>query len=746
LDERIDPMRMMRRPIGAVLIAALLLVAGPAAGQAPEAAARGSVRGRVLDESGGGPLRAAVVEVLGIRDAATVSGGSGEYSLRGVPAGRRVIRARHLGHEPLEIEVVVPAGREVVVDLVLRLAPIVLQPLEVDGVRATMGVDTVSVPRGELGLANARAMLVSPGIAELGLADAAQRVPGPEPPDPTNVLYVRGAAADLKLVYLDGAPVYAPFPLGGLVDAFAPDALSSAAVFLGGAPARYDGGLSYVMDLRTRGGTPGALRSSGAVDLLSARGALEGGLAPGVAVLAAGRAVHGAGTMEPVPYNYAEGLVRADISLPGGAGLHLTGFTNEEEVALDDDPERSEAVTWGNAAAAARLVGRFAGHETEITLSRGSFQARVPRADPRSPLLDGSALRSRIAADLTREAASLLFRYGLSLDRMTHRYQARLEDGATTGASVTGDAAGAYIDLSWRPIERVRMRAGVRGDHFALEPKFVVAPRLAVTFLATERAAITVAGGKYHQYVRAPEGDVLFRPAGAEGAPPVKPLGVGESSHLAVSLDQDLGEGTRLGLEGFYKTFRNVPMGASNHATSSGVDLWMRRDSGSWTGWAGYSLAWLWTGGDGIAADRFSGRHLLTAGFGASIGDQARLETSFSYGAGLPYAAIPLLPPGYADAFDVQAGHLEARQLSNSADSPPLIPAPDRPYLRLDLSGTHTWEPTWRGRDVRIATYLKLLNTLGQRDALFYRYDGERQLRALGAIPVVPVVGLEWKF
>jgi hypothetical protein len=743
-------MRMIRLPIGAGLIAALLLAAGSAAGQAPGTgsgtAARGTVRGRVLDESGGGPLRSAVVEVVGVRDAATVSGGSGEYALTGVPSGRRVIRARHLGHEPLEIEVFVPADREIVVDLVLRLAPIVLQPIEVEGVRAVVAVDTVSVPRGELGLANARVMLISPGIAELGLADPAQRVPGPEPPDPSNVLYVRGAAADLKLVYLDGAPVYAPFPLGGLVDAFAPDALSSAAVFLGGAPARYDGGLSYVMDLRTRGARRGFLRSSGAVDLLSARGAVEGGVAPGVAVLAAVRAVHGAATLEPVPYSYTEGLVRADISLPGGAALHVTGFRNEEEVALDDDPRQADVVTWGNAAAAARLVGRFAGHETEITLSRGSFEARVPRADPRSPLLDGSARRSRIAADLTRKSAGVLFRYGLSLDRMTHRYQARLEDGARTGASVTGDAAGAYVDLTWLPIERVRMRAGIRADHFALEPKSVLAPRLAVTFLATERASVTVAGGKYHQYVRAPEGDVLFRPAGEEGDSPVKPLAVGESSHLAVSLDQDLGEGMRLGLEGFYKTFTNVPMGASDHATSSGVDLWMRRESERWMGWAGYSLAWLWTGGDGTAADRFSGRHLLTSGFGASIGDQARIETSFSYGAGLPYAAIPLLPPKYADAFDLAAGHRETTALNNSTDSPPLIPAPDRPYLRLDLSGTHTWEPSWRGRDVQISTYVKLLNTLGQRDALFYRYDGERQLRALGAIPIVPVVGVEWKF
>src|SRR5690606_37682435 len=143
-----------------------------------------------------------------------------------------------------------------------------------------------------------------------GLADAALGAPGQEPVDPSDVLYVRGTGTDLKLVYLDGAPVYAPFPLGGLIEPFTPGLLQSADIYLGGAPARYDGGLSYVLDLRTRGVRSDRVHSTGAVDLLSARVTVEAPIGSRAGVLFAGRSVHDRGTGPlsggPLPYGYAE--------------------------------------------------------------------------------------------------------------------------------------------------------------------------------------------------------------------------------------------------------------------------------------------------------------------------------------------------------------------------------------------------------------------------------------------------------
>ena len=35
---------------------------------------------------------------------------------------------------------------------------------------------------------------------------------------------------------------------------------------------------------------------------------------------------------------------------------------------------------------------------------------------------------------------------------------------------------------------------------------------------------------------------------------------------------------------------------------------------------------------------------------------------------------------------------------------------------------------------------------LGRRDALFYYHERDQQTRAIGSLPVLPVIGMEWRF
>jgi hypothetical protein len=43
--------------------------------------------------------------------------------------------------------------------------------------------------------------------------------------------------------------------------------------------------------------------------------------------------------------------------------------------------------------------------------------------------------------------------------------------------------------------------------------------------------------------------------------------------------------------------------------------------------------------------------------------------------------------------------------------------------------------------------YLRVLNALNRRDALFYRFDrGSNSAEPLGDLPILPVIGFEWKF
>ena len=232
-------------PLHLTLATVLLAVQVPTHGTI-----EGVVRG--YEQTSGRTLAFATVEAAtpgGHRTAAADS--LGRYRFEDLPAGLVRLRISHPGHRSARVDVQVPAGGTVSLDVDLERRPILLSPIEVLGDPVTRGrtPGAVDPPLADIEVIT---LGLSPGLGESGLGEAAATLPGNDPADPTDVLFMRGSTTDLKLVLLDGAPVYTPFHLGGLLSSFDAFALGGAALHVGGAPARYDGGLSYILDLRTR--------------------------------------------------------------------------------------------------------------------------------------------------------------------------------------------------------------------------------------------------------------------------------------------------------------------------------------------------------------------------------------------------------------------------------------------------------------------------------------------------------------
>lgn len=735
-------------------LALSLLLWSPVAGP-PD----GVVRGQVRSGTTGNPLPYATVELVDTRSGVrAVTDSTGSYVLAHVPAGRHLIRATHLDHAPFEVEILVPSGGQLVVDMALVLRPVEIPALTARA-RARPGEDTVPAGAPDLGAANVKILEATPGVAELGLAEAMRSAPGSDPSDPSDVLYIRGGAADLKLVLLDGAPVYAPFNVGGLVTAFEPEVLRGATLYLGGAPARYDGGLSYVLDLETRAGRRDATHATGAVDLLSGRALVDGPLGEHGGYMIGGRGVHGLGAAPLIngrfPYLYADGLARVDLDLGGEATVRATGFWNREAVRLSDDatdPQANSAY-WGNGAGSLRMRRPMLGGEGEFTVAYGNFEARLPIGSQKPLIADGVSQRVRLTADLSRRAGPTDFYYGLSYDRLWIRYTGGAAAGSGADsvfldAAAGGDAVGAYMDGAWQPGARVRVRGGLRADLFSGERLPRLGPRLSATWLLSDRASLTMAAGQYHQYVRASE-TALVSPPSASPLSPVPPLAVARASHLLLAFDQELVDDLRLDLEGYYKNFDGVPgLNGSRDAQahSSGVDLWVRRSSGRYTGWLGYSLAWIWSldGGRPAAADLFAGRQLLSAGVGGAITTRMHFDLRIGYGAGLPYTAVPR---GDVPAPSVNGVGTSLSAVDDAAP-PPNPSGPEDPYLRVDAELARTFVGQLFGAPFELTPYVRILNALDRRDAIFYQFDRgqDNQPRALATLPVLPIVGLSWRF
>ena len=758
---------LARLPLRCLLTAvAVASLAGEARAQDRLAGEHGAVSGEIRGRLEGvvTPLPYALVEAVsrGVRRSA-VADGSGRYSLEDLAPGEVTLSVTHVGYAPLTITVTLPGRESMTVDLELAARPVALPPVDVvgdatDSRTRGRGADEVDAPLSEIDL---EALDVGPGVGQPGLADVVAALPGNDPGDATDILFMRGSTADLKLVLLDGVPVYTPFHVAGLMKSFEQSVLGAAELHVGGAPARFDGGLTHILELRTRSARRDRLRVSGSVDFLAASTAIETPLGSRAGVIASARSLHGLGDAPlggAAPYGYRDALLAASAEPAPGHELRATGFVNEESVLLDAVNAPGSA-RWANRAGSVAYRADLDGVRFDLSAGVSAYRADLPLqpslppltppSTPLPPALLATAATDRVRAlgEVTWGDPGALMRAGLSVERIDEDFTARPQSGGP-GAVIrgTGGALGAFLDVT-RPIgEGLTLRAGARADYFGGGSTHI-APRAAITWEVGPEALLTIAAGRYHQPTRTSDVEVdrtLESLANGETTLAER-LQVATSDHIVLSLDQHLGEHIRMGLQGFWKSYQGLPSARRESVRSSGVDLRIVTADDRRAAWLGYGLSWFWSWIDlSGRATEFLGRHLLSAGASGRLVGPLQAEARLAYGAGLPYTSIP---------FGAQDAHLTSTTINQIAQSslssdPRLVEGLDENFLRLDLEVHALLEPTWGGRRVQVRPYVRILNALDRRDALFYTYQPWRSesMKPLAERPFLPVLGIAFSF
>ena len=720
------------------------------------------------------PLPFAIIQIsIPGEQRTTLADSLGRYRIEEVPRGTVRLTVSHVAHRSARVIVAVPDGKTVSLDIDLEWSPLALQPIRVlaDRIAPMRTPARMDTPLPTLEVI---ALEVSPGLGEAGLGEAAAALPGNDPADPSDVLFMRGSTTDLKLVLLDGAPVFTPFHLGGLLSSFDASVLGAAALHTGGAPARYDGGLSYILDLRTRPPQRDRLHVRGGLDLISGNIAAEGPIGERVGFVASSRSLHDYGAAllggGQTPYGYRDALGRIDARLGRGHSLNATAFWNRESVHLnlnpgDQNPGAAFAVpenaSWGNHALVLAYHGGVGDVAFDVTASASAYQAELPlrpsQDDPTPPadndgLLAGAENgRLRLALDGSAPLGRSRLRFGAVLDRTKTLYSARRFTDVGTGTGVEreaeGLAAGVYVDGVRNLAPGLDLRVGLRADAFSTERGVRLAPRVALLWSLSGEALLTVAAGRYHQFSRASDHQVDFTAAdGTLAAPAGTLLSVATADHVAVSLDQELTGRVRLGIEGFWKEFTGLGASGGEVLHSSGVDLQVLHEGAPVTAWLGYNLSWFWSGGSGFSGtSNFAGRQLLSAGLRGSEEARTGGAVTISYSAGLPYTSIPFGSRAAQDATTAEATALPG---GLAQEDPAFSGRPDDGFLRLDVELFTRFTARISGHDFDVRPYLRVINALDQRDALFYYFEPWRdeELRPLAQRSLLPVLGMEWRF
>jgi hypothetical protein len=751
---------MKPRGIRGLLLSGLLVAAlgAPAAAQSGLAEnptlVTGIVTGRFQDEVRSLPF--AMVEVLsGTARQRAITDADGRYVVHGLQPGEVTLSVRHAAYEPISMLVVVPEHETVSVDIELLAAPVALTPLDVRAsartrVRGISGVDDEDTdPELEM-----QALEVGPGLGEPGMADVIGALPGNDPGNPTDVLFMRGSTTDLKLVLLDGVPVYTPFHVAGLMRSFEPAVIGAAELHVGGAPARFDGGLSQILELTTRTARRDGIHMSSSVDLMSASGALEMPMGRKAGLVASARGLHGLGSRpfgSDRPYGYHDALLSTDFEPAAGHEIHLTGFLNDESVKLDLSPSDADA-RWANRAGSASYHGDLGAATVGLTAGMSGYRATLPlqphssSLEPLPPavLASGSTDRSRIVGEVAFGGAATTVRTGASYEHIDVSFSARELDGPN-GAYSHGstDALGAFLDASQSLGSNVSLRVGLRADHFGGESTRL-APRAAITWMVAPGAMISIAAGRYHQPTRTPDVDVeqTLVEVAESGVPPVDLLPIATADHVVFSLDHRLSEYVRIGLQGFWKSYEGLPSAEGAIVRNSGLDIRILRGSERAAAWLGYGLSWYWSAVDLSGRHSgFTGRHLLSAGVSGHLAGPFRGEARVAFGAGLPYTSIPL--SGSTDPMAGVSDPSGQDVVTNPFDS-----GLEDSFLRLDAEIYAILRPDWGSNGWTVRPYVRLLNALDRRDSLFYAFESWRSesVRPLAEMPVLPLVGVAVSF
>ncbi len=745
----------------------LALVAG--IGLAVQVAPQGSVRGQVREASGEQPLAGAVVRIVDL-DRLAITDENGHYLLADVPPGERRIRASIIGHSSLEVVLSVPENGHLAVDFILTTQPVEMPPVTAEGVpdaaRDSPGLSSEMVPA--TGTAVVRLLDASPGVSETGIAATAMALLASSPPSPDNILFVRGSGTALDFVLLDGAPVHSPLQLGGLLDPGLPPTVASATRWHGGAPARFDGGLSEVLSLETFGSPEGPPTANAFVDLVAAGATFRTGGGPARASFSA-RSLHGEGSGVFVdgafPQRYADVLTRLDVGLSDTDTLLVTGFWNRESVALPDARSPDRAPEWGNTAGSIRYRSRMDMGILEAGVSSGEFRNQLPIGAVDPVLASGTTKRTRVTLDILGDRRRVRYGFGMHLDRLalsTVFAEGPAAQRIEFGQANSAVALAGYFDLGFRMARGLRLSAGVRGNLYSGRLGNALSPRARLEWNASEDLLMTISAGQYHQLVVTPDTSVSAS-AALLASTEAQQLGAvfttispAEASHLVVGFSHSTAPGEQLALQGYWKTSRGLPVLGGADLQNAGFDLWLTQPAGRVVLWGNYSMAWAWTElVQGERTDIFSGRHYLRAGAMTDLGRGVRLDADVAYGAGLEFGEIPRPGPSNLSVVPGGAPDGDAPRASFAAVPGPgpitipaiLVTVPEGQYIRLNLRVTARFDSHLFGRRTSFYPYVRVINALDRSDAMFYQFDqaSDPAPRAFGAVPILPIIGVEWR-
>jgi outer membrane receptor protein involved in Fe transport len=746
-----------------ILLAFRLLIPGPGAAAAGKEKSA-SISGFVRDATNGEPLPYANVYLEGTR-LGSLTNLRGYFVIPRLEEGRYRVTVSILGYGRWQNEILLRSGQDTVLSVGLSPGTIQMGAVTKTAQRERFERE-VQISTSSLSM---RQLQLVPMLAEADVFRTIQLLPGVvSRSDFSSQLYVRGGSPDQNLVLLDGVSVYNPFHLGGVFSTFNVDAIKEIEFLSGGFPVEYGGRLSSVLAITNREGDTHAYHGTGSISLLSARALAEGPLPSGSFMISARRTYFDQifkHTDYAFPYYFYDFQGKINLDLSHRHRLTLSAFYGDDVLDFSaegdgDDVDVDLDWVWGNRTTS--LTWRYIMRPdlfSETVLSQSQFNnalsAAIESSGTATLALDNTITDYSAHTDLNYFGVrGHTIKLGISYSDLDFNYGLSIDAYPLLSYSAKPALTAIYLQDQWQLFPRLQFKGGVRGEKYTLGEGWRLSPRLGLQYQLTSNLALKATFGEYMQYLTTVASDEQNFSLMDLWLPIKRPYNPQRARHYVTGCEWWLPHELIFTLEGYYKEFDglldlNENGSASDPAddyfmatgTARGIELMLKRQTGSLQGWIGY--AWSITKrriDQQSYYPKYDRRHSFHTVLNYALGKKWSLGFVFSFGSGMPYTPVPGKYMRYE-------WHLDQNRLSGELSDRPgeknsaRFPA----YHRLDAS----LRKEGRLWGIAASPYLQIINIYNRKNVFYYFWDHEvnpSRLTTVSMFPLLPTVGVDFAF
>ncbi|PZF70772.1 TonB-dependent receptor [Taibaiella soli] len=233
-----------------------------------------TISGTVKDQKNGEQMIGATVRVTELQGVGAMTNEYGFYSLT-LPSGTYTVEISYNGYKTLSEKI--NLTQNIKKDVQLASSDNELKEVVVKSEAGNHNITSAQTGVEKLNMKDIKDIPVLFG--ERDVMKTLQLLPGVKSAGDGNAgFYVRGGGADQNLILLDEATVYNASHLLGFFSTFNSDAIKNVTLYKGNMPAQYGGRLSSVLDVKMNDGDNEAFNISGGIGLIASKLQVEGPL------------------------------------------------------------------------------------------------------------------------------------------------------------------------------------------------------------------------------------------------------------------------------------------------------------------------------------------------------------------------------------------------------------------------------------------------------------------------------------